>query len=580
MNLAASRAGATPRPLALRWFDAKWIVIGACVALVVYLALVPLGFLAWHSIRAPDANGAAGGFTLGNFRAAYASPDTPRLFGNSLHFAVGASLLSFVMGTLLAWIHARTRAPLRRLFFALSLVPLIVPGVLFAIAWILLGSPKIGLVNLALQRLFATDAVFVNVYSLAGMVWVEGLHHAPIAFLLMSAAFRAADPALEEAALVSGARVLDIAWRITLRLAAPTAGATLLILFVRAVESFEVPALLGLPAGIPVFTSAIYRALHRYPSDVGLGSAYAVTLLVITSIAVWLHARVLVHASRYATLTGKGFRPRRIDLGRARFIATGFFVAYLAAVVVLPLLILVWSSLQPYYAVPSAAALRSVTADAYRFVLTEPSIARAAWNSVLLAVGCATVVMALTAVVAWVVVKSRLPGRRLLDQLSALPIALPGIVLGLATMVFYLHVDIGVYGTLWILLVAYVTRFMPYGVRYASGSMLQLHRELEESAATSGASWWATFRRIVVPLVLPGLAAGWIYVVIVSIRELSSSILLYGPDSQVVSVTIWELWENGQHAELAALGVLLVAVLLALVALAQAGMRRFGIREA
>jgi iron(III) transport system permease protein len=147
-------------------------------------------------------------------------------------------------------------------------------------------------------------------------------------------------------------------------------------------------------------------------------------------------------------------------------------------------------------------------------------------------------------------------------------------------MVFYLHVDIGVYGTLWILLVAYVTRFMPYGVRYASGSMLQLHRELEESAATSGASWWATFRRIVVPLVLPGLAAGWIYVVIVSIRELSSSILLYGPDSQVVSVTIWELWENGQHAELAALGVLLVAVLLALVTLAQAGMRRFGIGEA
>jgi iron(III) transport system permease protein len=579
MNLAASRAGATPRPSALRRLDAQWIVVGACVVAVVYLALVPLGFLAWQSGRAPAAGG-AGGFTLGNFRAAYASPDTARLFGNSLRFAIGASLVSFVIGTLLAWIHARTRAPLRRTLFALSLVPLIVPGVLFAIAWILLGSPKIGLVNLALQRLLGTDVVFVNVYSLAGMVWVEGLHHAPIAFLLMSAAFRAADPALEEAALMSGAGVLDVARRITLRLAAPAAGAALLILFVRAVESFEVPALLGLPAGIPVFTSAIYRALHRYPSDVGLGSAHGVTLLVITSIAVWLHTRVLGRGERYATLTGKGFRPRRIDLGRGRFVATTFFVAYLAAVVVLPLLVLVWSSLQPYYAVPSAAALRSVSLDAYRFVLTQPPIARAAWNSVLLAVGCATVVMALTAVVAWVVVRSRLPGRRLLDQLTALPIVLPGIVLGLATMVFYLHVDIGIYGTLWILLVAYVTRFMPYGVRYASGSMIQLHRELEESAATSGASWWATFARIVLPLVLPGLAAGWIYVVIVSVRELSSSILLYGPDSQVIAVTIWELWENGQHPELAALGVVLIAVLLTLVALAHAGIRRFGIREA
>ncbi|HEX6137181.1 MAG TPA: iron ABC transporter permease [Casimicrobiaceae bacterium] len=582
MEIAGSRTGRrslrAERPL--RGLDPAWLVAGACVALVAYLALVPLGFLLWQSFRTPETAAAAARFTLDNYRTAYASAETARLFGNSLQFAAGTALVSFVAGTLLAWANERTNTPCKRLFFGLSLIPLIIPGVLFVVAWILLGSPRIGLVNLVLQRLFATDAVFVDVYSMWGMVLVDGLHHAPIAFLLMSAAFRATDPALEESALMSGASVLDVARRITLRLASPAIGATLLILFVRAVESFEVPALLGLPAGIPVFTSAIYRVIHRYPSDIGLASAYAVTLLLITSLAVWLQSRISARGERYATITGKGFRPRPIDLGRWRFATVALFVAYLAAVVGLPFLVLLWSSLHTYYAVPSLAGLATLTLDPYRFVLSQPSLARAASNSIALALGSATLVMAVTSVVCWIVVRTRLPGRALLDQLASLPIVFPGLVLGLAIMVFYLHVDIGVYGTLWILLIAYLTRFMPYGLRYATASMLQIHRELEESAAMSGASWWTAFRRIVLPLLKPGLVAGWIYVVIVSVRELSSSILLYSPGTEVISVTIWELWENGQHVELAALGVMLVLVLLALVMLAQASARAFGIREA
>src|SRR5678809_186790 len=205
---------------------------------------------------------------------------------------------------------------------------------------------------------------------------------------------------------------------------------------------------------------------------------------------------------------------------------------------------------------------------------------RSVWNSVLLAVSTATLVMLVTAVICWIVVKTKLPGRWLLDNFASLPMVFPGIVLGLAIMILYLYLPIGVYGTIWIMFIAYITRFMPYGLRYNTTSMLQIHKELEESAAMSGASWGTTFRRIILPLLKPGLVAGWIYVMIVSIRELSTSILLYSPDTRVVSIVIWELWENGQYVELSALGVLFILSLLFLVLVAQLIGRRFGIKEA
>ena len=230
-------------------FDASWLIIAGCVALTLYLGVVPLGFLVWQSFFTPQSAAKAAEFTLGNYGDAYRSAETWILFWNSLKFSTGAAALAFVIGTLLAWMNERTNTPFKGLFFALSVIPLIIPGILFTVAWILLGSPKIGLINLALQRLFDTDAVFVNVYSLTGMIWVDGLHYSPVAFLLMTAAFRAMDPALEESAIMSGAGVLQVARRITLPLAWPAVFATLLILFVRAIESVEVPALLGLPVG-------------------------------------------------------------------------------------------------------------------------------------------------------------------------------------------------------------------------------------------------------------------------------------------------------------------------------------------
>ncbi len=562
MQAAGNPAMTAAAPFTLRRsFDWKWVVIGLCVALTVYIAVIPLAFLLWQSFFTPQTAAKAAEFTLGNYTSAYGSNETLRLFWNSLKFAFGASLFAFVVGTALAWMNERTNTPFKALFFALSIIPLIIPGILFTVAWILLGSPKIGIINLALQNWAGVERPLFNVYSLPGMIWVDGLHYSPMAFLLMTAAFRAMDPALEESATMSGANIFQVAWRVTLKLTWPAILATLLMLFVRAIESFEVPALLGLPVGIHVFTSAIYQAVHRYPSQIGLASAYGMTLLVITTVGVYFVSRLSSRGSKYATMTGKGFRPRQIDLGPWRWFAAAIFIVYFLLIVVLPFAVLLWSSFQKFYSVPSWQALQNLTLDPYRFIFTYPNLTRSVWNTLILSFGSAT------------------PGRWLLDNVASLPMVFPGLVLGLSIMIFYLNVDVGIYGTIWIMFIAYITRFMPYGLRYNTTSMLQIHKELEESAAMSGASWGTTFRRIILPLLKPGLVAGWIYVMIVSIRELSSSILLYSPGTEVLSITIWELWENGQYVELSALGVLFILALFVLVMVAQWLGKKFGVKE-
>jgi iron(III) transport system permease protein len=560
-------------------FDWKWIIIGACVALTVYIAVIPLGFLLWQSFRTPQTAATDAVFTLGNYAAAYGTSDTWRLFWTSIQFAFGTAVFAFLLGTTLAWMNERTNTPFKSLFFALSLIPLVIPSILFTVAWIFLASPQIGIINLVLQGWLGLVEPPFDIYSLPGMIWVDGLHYSPMAFLLMTAAFRAMDPSLEESATMSGANVLQVVWRVTLRLTWPAILATVLILFVRAIESFEVPALLGLPVGIEVFTSSIYQAVHRYPSQVGLASAYAAALLVITTIGVYAVSRLSSRGSKYATMTGKGFRPRQIDLGGWRWAAAAIFIVYFLLIVALPFLVLLWSSFQRFYAVPSMEALQNLTLDPYRFILSYPNLPRTVWNSVLLSFAAATIVMLVTSVICWIVVKTTIRGRWLLDNIASLPIVFPGLVLGLAIMIFYLNVDIGVYGTIWIMLIAYITRFMPYGLRYNTTSMLQIHKELEESAAMCGASWGTTFRRVILPLLKPGLLAGWIYVMIVSIRELSTSILLYSPDTQVISIVIWELWENGQYVELSAFGVLFIVLLFLLVLIAQWLGRKYGVKE-
>jgi iron(III) transport system permease protein len=294
-----------------------------------------------------------------------------------------------------------------------------------------------------------------------------------------------------------------------------------------------------------------------------------VSLLLITSVGIWFQTRYSKRGKQFQTVTGKGFRPRPMPLGRWRTaMGTGLMV-YFTIAILLPAFILIYMSTQPYYSVPSIESLTNPTLDNYRYIFQHDQTMRSFRNSFVLGIGAATLVMFGTAIASWLVIRTKLPGRWLVDNLAFVPLVIPGLVLGVALLFVYLRFPIAIYGTMFILLISYVTRYMPYGMRYASTSMYQIGGELEESAQVSGASWWQTFRRINLPLLVPGLMAGWIYIVMTSVRELSSSILLYSPGNEVLAVMIWEQYENGQFTELAALGTMMIVALVVLVYLAQ-----------
>jgi iron(III) transport system permease protein len=530
------------------------------VALISYLALIPLGYLLWRTFVV------GGTPTLDNFRRAYGAVGLGEMTLNSLWFTVGTTALAVGLGTALAYLVVRTDLPWKPLVVALTMTQLIVPGVLYTIAWIFLASPRTGALNSLLEPLLGPGAL--DVFSMSGMIVVEALHLVPFVFLLMAAAFLNLDPTLEESAVASGVRRRSVLRRITLPLVRPALAAVVLLVGIRAIEAFEVPALLGIPGGIWVFTSRIWRALNTYPADIGVAGAYAVSLLALTAIGVFVLSRLLSRGRHFRTVTGRGARPRPVELARWRIPLTVATFLYLAVAAVLPLLILLYASLQRFYLPPSMDTLSSMTLESYREVLSQDSTLNALKNTVVLAAGTATIVVVLGAVASWLVVRTKLRGRWLVDGVASLPIAIPSLVLGTALLMIYLRVPIPIYGTLWILLIAFVTAAMPSGMRFSVASMQQLGDELEESARTSGASWWQIFRRVLVPLMAPGLAACWLYLFVVSARQLSSAVLLYSPDSEVLAVRIWEQYQTGEFTQLAALGMMMTVVLGGLIAIA------------
>jgi iron(III) transport system permease protein len=548
----------------------KALILIVVAGIIAYLALVPLYYLLWGTFFGDE------GFTLGGFARAYGDGEMGELIFNSLSFAFGAAAISLVVGTGLAYLNVRTDVPFKGLFFAASMIPLIIPGILYTFSWILLASPEIGLLNAAVEPVLGGSPL--NVFSLLGMAWVEGLHLSPIVFLLMVAAFRSMDPALEESALMSGASRWTVFRKVTVPLARPAIVAAVLIMVVRSLESFEVPALLGLQNGIYVFTSRIYFTLHQFPPDLQAAGALATGLLLFAVVGVLLSNR-LGKGRSYQTVTGKGFRPRRMELGRLRWVMGGAVIVYFILTVAAPLVVLVYTSLLPFYRAPSVDAFKSMGLENYVELLDMDQAVTALKNSLILGIGTATLVMLFMAVAAWLVVRSRVPGRQLVDQLAFTPLVIPGLVLGLALAFVYLRSPVPIYGTIFILLIAYCTRYMPYGMRYAVTSMHQISGELEESAQACGATWWQSFRRVLLPLLSPGLLAGFVYILVVSFRELSSSILLYSPGNEVLSILIWEQYVNGEFTVLSALGVVMVVALVLLVGIAYKVGARVGLKE-
>jgi iron(III) transport system permease protein len=560
-------------------FNSQALILIGCTAFVLYLAGIPLLMLLYGSIRSAPIGEPGATYTIQNYVKAYFDKEFYLLLGNSVYYALGTCSLTFLIGTFLAWVSERTNTPFKKLFIVMSLIPFIIPGILSTISWILLLSPKIGLINIVIKEILGLESAPFNVYSMWGMIWAESIHLYPLVFLLMSAAFRNMDTSLEEAALTAGSSTAQTFWRVTLPLMRPAMFSVLLINFIRGIEAFEVPALIGVPAKISVFTTKIFLAIHQFPSDFGLAGAYAVTLLVISTVGVLIYGKITRREERYATVTGKGYRPRVIDLGGWKYLTLGisFLVFFLA--VILPVFVLLWSSFIPYYGVPSKELMQKMTWANYQYIINYPLAWTAFKNSFYLSVGSATLVMLLTSVISWITVKTKLPGRSFLDTMTFVPIAMPGIVLGVSLIWVYLTLPIPIYGTIWVLLLAYMTKYIPYGIRAASASMIQINKELEEASLTAGGTWFQTFRKIILPLLMPGFTAGWIYISIIALRELSTSILLYSYNSTVLSIMAFDLWEGGQYTYVCALGVMMVLLLVIMAATARKLGAKIGIAE-
>ena len=542
------------------------ILLVACVVVAVWLVFVPLSALLYNAFT-EDTGFGPGAFSLDNFIEAYSSWHILRLFWNSLVFALGTAVTTFVMGALVAWVVERTDAPGATLFHTLSLLSFAVPGLLMAMAWIFVFSPNIGWGNAVLMSAFGLGEPPVNIYSMAGMTWALSSHYFPLAYLALGPALRVLDVRMEEAGLMSGGNYPQVFTRVTLPLLRPAILSALLLLFVMGMASYEVPRLIGRPARIDVFTTDIQGAIISTPPAFGVASALGVTLLAICIMAVYFYRRATRHAESFATITGKGYRPTRVKLGPWRWPVALGIGAMFALALGLPLLTLVWQSFFRNLAQPFFSSAAQATLDNYDFILSYPIFLSAVKTSVLLAAMAATIVAGLTFVMAWIAQRSLPRYGFLLDALAFAPIAIPGVIVGAGILVAYLMLPIPIYNTIWILLVAYVTLYLPYGMRFASSGITQIHRELEEAASMSGAGLGQTFRKIMLPLLAPVLLAGWIYVFVLAVRELGASIFLVGPGTHVlgtISLTMWE--EGGSYGAVAALGVIQIVPLAIIVA--------------
>jgi iron(III) transport system permease protein len=545
---------------------ARWLPTLLLGSLLLYLVALPLLFLGVSSLR-PTGMPLEPGVTFAHYAEVYGNPGFWRLLRDSTVFAAGSAAVALTLGTLLAWAVERTDMPGSGLVRALVILPMATPPLLLAIGWAMLLSPRAGAVNLLLMEWFGLQAAPFNAYSLGAMVFVQGLSLTSTAFLFLSPAFRNMDPSLEEAAMASGAGTGMLFRRVLLPLLLPALLAAGVFLLIVGFVVFEIPGTLGLPARIFVLSSQIYFLAADPPGGFplyGQISALASVFIALLFLLGLLYRRMTAAASRYRTVTGKGFRPRRMRLGRWRWAALGGVGVYFLLAVVLPVGMLLWTSLMPFQARPSWANLSLVTLENHMDFLASPRVFEAVANTALVAVLAATLVAFIATLAAWTTIRLRAPASGVLDTLAFLPIAIPGVMMGVALIYVYLTLDpvIAIYGTVWILVVAYTTEYLSFGNRAAGGVMVQLHPELEEAGRTSGAATLLVLRRITVPLLWPAIAAMWIWVLAHVMRELAIALMLQGRDNQVVTTLLWDYWQGGEATRAAAVGVWLVMSLL------------------
>ncbi len=558
-TLAAPRR-AMPRGYALP------IVLAVLLAL---LTVLPVATVIVASFR-PSGLPLSDGWTLEHFVKVWSSAYSYRLVWQTLVFAAGSTAFGIALAAALAWLVERTDMPGRDLFRVGILMPMATPPLLLAIGWVLLMSPSIGIIPSMLAPVFGEGAKNFSVYNLPGMIFVQGLAYVPTSFLMLAPAMRNMDPVYEEAARTSGAAFGQTLRRVSFPFLVPALLSVTTLLMIVGMLTFDVPAVIGQRGNVNVMSSEIFNLMNPANGLPAYGEIAALnsTLFVLLAVGLYIYYRATQQSERFATISGKGYKATRFRLGRWRPVAAGFVAFYFLLAVVLPFLALLWTSLVPYFAGFQTKLLGELSFKAYETLLGQPRIWEGVVNSSIIAIVSALATTVLALFVAWTIVRSKLRWVRLLDVMSMIPISVPFLMMGVALVfIFFGLRAIPIYGTVWIIALGHLIVFLPLAARMMQSGVLQVHRELEEAASVSGATFLQNIRRVVVPLLKPTIFALLIWLVVHSLREFSVAVMLIARQNEVLSTILYSLWDQGEPGQAAAIAVILMLVLGGLVAM-------------
>src|SRR5215213_3426612 len=544
-------------------------VMGAAIVALIILVVLPRLFLLIGSLKGPE------GMSVDHFSEVLSGRLYVNALKNSLILGAWTGLFSLLIGLTLAWAVSRTDVPWKPFIRATATLSYLLPPFLTAIAFVYLFSPNAGLSNVLMRDVLGLPWLTFNIFSMPGLVLVTTMHTFPFVYLLASSALQSVDASYEEAAQILGASKMRTAFSITAPLVAPAVLSGTLLAFVNAIALFGSQAIIGLPGRIVTIPTRIY-ALFDYPPEYGLASALSLVFVILTVGALYMQRSFLARRS-YITLAGKGSRPQMMELGVFRWVLLAFAIIIFIIGILAPYATLIAVSFSKSWGLEF---WKNLTLANYKFILFDYNVTqRAIMNSLFLAAVAASVAVLIGAVIGWIDLRTRIPGRKLLDYFALIPLGLPGIVVAVALIQFWLAMPLALYGTLAILLLAYVGRYLPLGVRAANSSLRQVDPSLEESAQILGAKWTTTMREITLPLIRPGLFAGWLLVFVPVIQELSASILLFSSSSITLAVAIYNLYETGYIEPVAALSIVNMIIIGAAIWLAyRLGGRSIGAR--
>jgi iron(III) transport system permease protein len=541
------------------------------LAILTFLVLYPLFMLLLGALS--DTNPVIDGFanfspSAHHFVQTISNPNVHLALINTLIACAGGTALAVIIGLTFSWIVVRTNTPGKGFIAAVSMVPLFVPPLVAGVAWAILASPKTGLLNMMLGWIGISWRL--NFYSLTGIIIVFGIYYAPYVYMFTASALRNMDPSLEEASEVSGASAFATLFTVTFPLIMPAILSGMLLSFIVMLGIYGIPAVLGAPPDIAVLTTYIFKLTAWTPPLYNAAASVAILLTTVTGILVWLQHRV-VSGKSYATVAGKAFRPRSLNLGNWRWFTFALAIVYLTVVVVLPLVALTVAAFRKFMFIRDPQSLFDLGQYGlmhFTSIFDNPLTLRSIWNTMIVGLITAVVGGALSFAIGYTVYRTNLAGRKTIDVLSTLPVAVPGLVVGVAYLWAWIGLPGGLYGTFWILALAFVARFMPDTVKALSTSFMQIHKELEEAAWICGKGLIGTIRTIVLPLARPGVIASMTLLFVLSIRELGSSLFLYTSDTMVMAVLLLDYYEGGNVGKTAAFSLVQTALLGALIGIA------------